>query len=58
MVIKNAKKMKCLSVSFDYAQICKPTLEKLPKDLNKIYQLLARILYNSYSREFIKILSQ
>ena len=55
MVIKNAKKMKCLSVSFDYAQICKPSLEKLPKDLNKIYQLLARILYNSYSREFIKI---
>lgn len=40
----------------DYAYICKPSLEKLtPKGLNKICQLFAKNIYNSYSGEYIKI---
>ena len=40
------------------AQICKSCLEKLPKRLNKIYQLFERIPYNSYFGKFIKRWSQ
>ena len=43
MAIKNAKKMESLSISYDYNEICKPCLEKLLKDLHKIYQLFAWI---------------
>ena len=39
MAIKNAKKMKNLSISYDYIEKCKPCLEKLLKDLHIIYQL-------------------
>ena len=56
MVIKNAKKIECLSVSYNYAvTICKPCLEKSSNDSNKIYQLFARIPYNSYFQKYLKI---
>ena len=38
--------------------MCKPYLEKLAKDLNRIYQLFPRIPSNSYSRKGIKIWHQ
>ena len=41
--------------SYDCAEICTLCLEKLPKDLNKIYQLFARIPYDSYTGKHIKI---
>ena len=56
MVIKNVKKIECLSVSYNYAMtICKPCLEKSSNDSNKIYQLCARIPYNSYFRKYLKL---
>ena len=56
MVIKNAKKIECLSVSYNYAvTLCKPCLEKSSNDSNKIYQLFARIPYNSYFQKYLKI---
>ena len=35
--------------------ICKPCLEKSSNDSNKIYQLFARIPYNSYFQKYLKI---
>ena len=43
-MINIAKNTKWLSIFYDYAYICKPSLEKLPKDLNKIYQLFAGLI--------------
>ena len=40
MVMKNAKKMKCLPISYNYGKICRSCLEKLPKDLKKIISYL------------------
>ena len=48
MVIKNTKKMKLLSISYNQA-MCKPCLEKSSKDSNKVYQLFARIAQNMIS---------
>ena len=40
MVIKNARKIECLSVSYKYAvTVCKPYLEKSLNNSNKIYQV-------------------
>ena len=56
-MIKNAKNIECFSVSYNYGvTICKPCLEKSSNDSNKIYQLFARIPYNSYFRIYLKIL--
>ena len=54
MVIKTSKTIR-LSVSYNYAEICQPCLEKLPK--HKIYQLLAKISYNCYTGKYLKIWS-
>ena len=55
MVIKIAKKIECLSVSYNYAvTICKPCLEISSNDSNKIYQLFGRIPYSSYFRKYRK----
>ena len=40
MEIKNGKRFKRFSISYDLHKY----VEKLPKDLNKIYQLFARII--------------
>ena len=37
--------------------MCKPCLERLPKDLSKIYQLVPKIPCNSYSEKSIKTFS-
>ena len=56
MVIENGKAIKCLSISYGlHKYVCRPSLKKLPKDLDKIYQLFANIQYNSYSGKSIKI---
>ena len=44
--------MKCLSISYDLHNYV-GNVEKLQKDLNNIYLLLARIPYNSYSGNFV-----
>ena len=49
------KKMRYLSIPYDYAQICKPYLVKLPKDVN---QLFPRIPYNSCAQKCIEKWSQ
>ena len=55
MVIKNTKKIGCLSVSYNYVvTICKPCLEKSSNDSNKIYQLFTRIPYNSYFQKILQ----
>ena len=35
--------------------ICRPCLEKSSKDSNKIYQLFAKIPYNSYFQKHLKV---
>ena len=53
MVTKNAKEMKCLITRL--MAICKPCLEKSSKGSSKIYQLFARIPYDSYFGKYLKI---
>ena len=47
MVIKKWKNDEISCISYDLHKICIPCFEKLPKDLNKINQLFARIPYNN-----------
>ena len=55
MVIKNAKKMKCISFFITtLLNLSKPCLEKYSKDSNKTYQLFVRIPYNSYFGKYLK----
>ena len=55
MVIKNAKKMKCLFLITMLMTICKPCLEQSSKDSKKIDELFARIPCKSYFGTYLKI---
>ena len=54
MVIKNAKIMKCLSISYDLNKYVSHVLKNYQSTWTKFINNFARIPNNSYSRKIIK----